>query len=122
MPLTNDIELNGVAFNVVPGAYKKGLRKPLAVSKPPARKSGNTVFGPFERGVLQASDEDEERGWSSLTVGPVFDGEGIEPFPNSATHADACSTHRARPFGPTGWWPARRASWGSAAASTRAWL
>jgi hypothetical protein len=89
MPLTNDIELNGVAFNVVPGAYKKGLRKPIAVSNPARRRTGTTVFGPFDRGVLQASDDDEERGWSSLTVGPVFDGEGVEPFPNSATHADA---------------------------------
>src|ERR687897_3466440 len=86
--LSNDIELNGVAYNVVLGAYKKGLRKALAVSKPPARRIGNAIFGPFERGVLQASDEDEERGWSSLTVGPVFDGEGVEPFPNSANHTD----------------------------------
>ena len=91
MPLTQDIELNGVSFNVVPGAYTKGLRKRLAVSKPPARKTGTAIFGPFQRGVLQASSEDDERGWSSLTVGPVFDGEGVEPFPNSATHADAMS-------------------------------
>ena len=42
--LSNDIELNGVAYNVVPGAYKKGLRKALAVSKPPARRIGNAIF------------------------------------------------------------------------------
>src|SRR3954452_9264860 len=89
MPLTQDIELNGVQYNVVPGSYKKLLRKPLAVSKPPARKIGTTIFGPFERGVLQASSEDDERGWSSLTGGPVFDGEGVEPFPNSVSFADA---------------------------------
>ena len=88
MPLTNDIELNGVAFNVVPGAYKKGLRKAQSVARPPARRTGKAIFGPFERGVLQAADEDEERGWRSLTVGPVFDGGGVEPFPNSTTHAD----------------------------------
>ena len=75
--LSNDIELNGVAFNVVPGSYKKGLRKRLAVRSPAARRVGTAKFGPFERGVLQASDEDEERGWSSVTVGPVFDGEGV---------------------------------------------
>ena len=89
MPLSNDIELNGVSYNVVPGAYRKGLRKPLAVSKPPARRTGNAIFGPFERGLLQASADDDERGWDCLTVGPVFDGEGVEPFPNSAAFADA---------------------------------
>jgi hypothetical protein len=86
--LSNDIELAGTPYNVVPGSYKKGLRKAQTVSKPPARRIGKAIFGPFERGVLQASDEDEERGWSSLTVGPVFDGEGVEPFPNSTSHAD----------------------------------
>jgi hypothetical protein len=89
MALTNDIELNGVSYNVVPGSYKKGLRKRLAVSKPAARRIGTAEFGPFERGVLQASADDEDQGWSSLTVGPVFDGEGVEPFPNSTTHVDA---------------------------------
>ena len=89
MVLSNDVELNGVQYNVVPGTYKKSLRKPQAVSRPPARRIGQAIFGPFQRGVLQASDEDEERGWSSLTVGPVFDGEGIEPFPHSTNHADA---------------------------------
>ena len=87
--LSNDIELAGTPFNVVPGSYKKGLRKAQSVGKPPARKIGKAIFGPFARGVLQASDGDDERGWSSLTVGPVFDGEGIEPFPNSVSHADA---------------------------------
>src|SRR5918993_742376 len=91
MALTQDIELNGVSYNVVPGTYKKSLRKPQSVSRPPARRTGSAIFGPFERGVLQASDEDDERGWSSLTVGPVFDGEGVEPFPNAGTHADAMS-------------------------------
>jgi hypothetical protein len=89
MVLSNDIELNGVSYNVVPGAYKKGLRKALSVSKPPARRVGTAEFGPFSRGLLQATAEDEERGWEGITVGPVFDGEGVEPFPNSTSFADA---------------------------------
>ena len=89
MTLVQDIELNGVSFNVVPGAYKKGLRRPLAVSKPAARRTGKAIFGPFDRGLLQATAEDDERGWGGLTVGPVFDGEGVEPFPNSTSFADA---------------------------------
>jgi hypothetical protein len=89
MVLSNDIELNGVSYNVVPGAYKKGLRKALSVSMPPARRVGTAEFGPFARGLLQATAEDEERGWEGITVGPVFDGEGVEPFPNSTSFADA---------------------------------
>jgi hypothetical protein len=100
--LTNDIELAGTPYTVLPGAYKKGLRKPLAVSKPAARRTGVKVFGPFDRGVLQASDGDDERGWSSLTVGPVFDGEGVEPFPNSTSFADGAidtPSTTVRPYG-----------------------
>jgi hypothetical protein len=89
MVLSQDIELNGVSFNVVPGAYKKGLRKAQSVSRPAARRTGAAIFGPFERGLLQASAADDERGWEGITVGPVFDGEGVEPFPNSTSFADA---------------------------------
>src|SRR5918994_5588226 len=90
MPLTNDIELNGVSFNVVPGTYKKGLRKRLAVSKPAARKITRTTFGPFTGGFGQATAEAGENtaGWSGVTVGPAFDGLGVEPFPNSAAFVD----------------------------------
>ena len=40
MVLSNDVELNGVAFNVVPGTYERTRRKPLAVRKPAARNRG----------------------------------------------------------------------------------
>jgi hypothetical protein len=88
--LTNDIELNGVSFNVVPGTYKKGLRKRQAVSKPAARKIMRTTFGPFTDGFGQAlaAASANTGGWSGVTVGPAFDGLGVEPFPNSASFAD----------------------------------
>ena len=88
--LTNDIELNGVSFNVVPGTYKKGLRKRQAVSKPAARKITRTTFGPFTDGFGQAiaAASANTGGWSGVTVGPAFDGLGVEPFPNSASFAD----------------------------------
>jgi hypothetical protein len=89
--LTNDIELNGVSFSVVPGAYKKGLRKPLAVSKPAARRITRTAFGPFRGGLGQAmaTELGNTAGWDGLTVGPAFDGLGVEPFPSSTSHVDA---------------------------------
>ncbi|MCD6032987.1 MAG: hypothetical protein K0S78_5169 [Thermomicrobiales bacterium] len=89
--LSNDIELNGVSFNVVPGTYKKGLRKRQSVSKPGARKITRTTFGPFTDGFGQAIADPGENhaGWSGVTVGPAFDGLGVEPFPNSTSFVDA---------------------------------
>jgi hypothetical protein len=91
MTLTQDIELNGVSFNVVPGAYKKGLRKPLSVSKPAARQIARTTFGPFTKGFGQAiaAPGANEAGWSGVSVGPAFGGLGVEPFPNSTSFSDA---------------------------------
>jgi hypothetical protein len=40
--LSNDVELNGVEYNVVPGQYKKLLRKRQSPSKPAARRIGRT--------------------------------------------------------------------------------
>src|SRR5215216_451113 len=97
MVLTNDIELNGVSYNVAPGTYKKGLRKRLAVSKPAARTVTRTTFGPFTDGFWQAIAEAGENraGWSGVTVGPAFGGLGVEPFPNSAAFADGMAAPSA---------------------------
>jgi hypothetical protein len=88
--LSNDIELNGISYNVVPGSYKKGLRKRQTVGKPAARKITRTTFGPFTDGFGQAIAEAGENraGWSGVTVGPAFGGLGVEPFPNSASFGD----------------------------------
>ena len=78
MTLTNDVELAGGAFNVVPGGYKRGRRKALAVSRPAARKVVRTEFGPFTGGFGQAVAEGpgpHVRGWDGITVGPAFDGQ-----------------------------------------------
>ena len=45
--LSNDVVLNGVAYNVVPGSDKKGLRKRLSPSKPAACTITRTEIGPF---------------------------------------------------------------------------
>jgi hypothetical protein len=88
--LSNDIELNGISYNVVPGTYKKGLRKRLAVSKPAARRIARTTFGPFTKGFGQAiaAPGANEAGWSGVSVGPAFAGLGVEPFPNCAAFVD----------------------------------
>src|SRR5215208_4885804 len=87
MVLANDVEIAGVSYSVVPGGYERGRRKPLAVSKPAARKTGRAEFGPFGDGLLLPTANDGEQGWSGITVGPAFDGAGVEPFPNVAATA-----------------------------------
>ena len=61
------------------------------MSKPAARRITRTTFGPFTDGFGQAiaSSGENHVGWSGVTVGPAFDGLGVEPFPNSAAFADA---------------------------------
>ena len=94
MPLTNDIVLNGVAYSVVPGAYRK-----LAGDADPAPVEGagsgatarrRLTLGPFGAGQRQAFLPPDQlaagravAGWDSLGVGPVFDGSGVEPFPKA---------------------------------------
>ena len=89
--LSNDVLLNGVPYNVVPGAYKKTLRKRLSPSKPAARRITRTEIAPFNGGLGQAVVEGNATtaGWEGLTVGPAFDGLGVEPFPN-VTATDVC--------------------------------
>ena len=124
MVLSNDIELNGVSYNVVPGAYKKGLRKAQSGEQAAgAAHRARRSSGPSTRGLLQATAEDEERGWEGITVGPVFDGEGVEPFPNSTSFADATTdvpSATVRAYGVGG--RHRMPMSGSAGASTRAVL
>ena len=90
MVLSNDVELAGLAYNVVPGGYKKGRRKPLTVSRPAARKITRTELGPFAGGLGQAvvAGNAATAGWEGATVGPAFAGAGVEPFPNAATFND----------------------------------
>src|SRR5688500_12534328 len=88
--LSNDVLLNGVAYNVVPGAYKKMLRKRLSPNKPAARRITRTELGPFSGGLGQSVVEGSAAtaGWDGLTTGPAFDGLGVEPFPNVTAFAD----------------------------------
>ena len=72
--LSNDIELNGVSFNVVPGTYKKGLRKRQAVSKPAARRDRaddlRAVHGWLRAGDRRAGGEYRRAGRGSRSGRP----------------------------------------------------
>ena len=48
-------------------------------------------LGPFQAGLGSAIATAKQPGWTSLGVGPCFDGQGIEPFPQSVSFADGLS-------------------------------
>jgi hypothetical protein len=84
----NDITLNGVGYTVVPGSY----RKRSAVSVP--REVRRLEVGPFGAGQRRAFGTEGDResdgdAWDGLAVGPCFDGQGIEPFPDAVSFVDA---------------------------------
>ena len=111
MPLSQDILLDGVPYTVVPGAYKKF--NAAAASGELPKEVKRLVLGPFTRGQRQALDSSTARlldsstrptaGWDSAGVGPCFDGQGVEPWPNATSFADAnlldlpSATQRAYP-------------------------
>ena len=110
MALTNDIELNGVSYNVVPGTYKKGLRKPQAVSKPPARRIGQAIFGPFGRGVLPGERRGRGTGLVVADGGAGLRRRGDRALPQQHEPRGRHDRCAERPrCGPTGWWPATAA-------------
>ena len=123
MAQVQDIILGGLNLTVLPGGY--GKRNKRTGGRPASFErlridtfSGQRqAFGAADRRLLAA-----DFAWDGLGVGPVFDGQGIEPFPNVASFADGnLATRRAPRCGPMGWWPGTTPSSASAGASTRAW-
>jgi hypothetical protein len=68
--LSNNVVLNGVAYNVVPGSDKKALRKRLSPGKPAVRTITRTEIGPFSGGPGQAvvAGTSVVVGWDGLTA------------------------------------------------------
>jgi len=68
--LSNNVVLNGVAYNVVPGSDKKALRKRLSPSNPTAPTITRTEIGPFSGGPRQAvvAGTSAVVGWDGLTA------------------------------------------------------
>jgi hypothetical protein len=68
--LSSDVVLNVVAYNVVLGLDKKGLRKRLSPSKPAARTITRAEIGPFPCGPGQAvvAGTSAIVGWDGLTA------------------------------------------------------
>jgi hypothetical protein len=83
--LTNDITLNAIDYSLVPGSYRK--RSAIAVP----REVRRLELGPFALGQRQAIAERPQQGWDSVGVGPCFDGQGVEPFPQATSFADSIS-------------------------------
>lgn len=91
MAQAHDIQIGPVVASIVVGSYRR--RNTRAGGRPAS--SRRLIIDAF-RGQRQAfGTEDggrgteEGTGWDALGVGPVFEGKGVEPFPNVASFSDA---------------------------------
>lgn len=82
MPQVADIVLDGVAYMLVPGSYRRG-----AAGLPEGR-SGRVVISDFVGGQRRALQLERDTSWDSPGVGPALFGQGIEPWPFGASHTD----------------------------------
>lgn len=89
MTQANDITLNNTGYTLVPGSYRK--RSAAAGGGELPREARRLELGPFGSGQRRAiaGAKSTGQGWDSLGVGPVFDGQGVEPFPHAVSFADA---------------------------------
>lgn len=76
----NDIILGGIQYGVVPGSYEKRNRRAGAKAAGWERITIDRFDGQHE-----PYGENLARGWDSVGVGPVWDGAGVEPFPNTSS-------------------------------------
>jgi hypothetical protein len=82
MPQTTDVEIGGAGYMLAPGTYRReqdGL---------PEGRPGRVAVRDFFGGQRRAFQLERDRGWDGLGVGPAYDGQGVEPWPNEAAHAD----------------------------------
>jgi hypothetical protein len=83
MPEIADIELASNPYMLVPGSYRR-----MADGLPEGR-TGRTVIYDFVGGQRRALQLERDTSWDSPGVGPALFGQGVEPWPFSATHVDA---------------------------------
>ncbi len=83
MPQATDIVLGGDGYMIQPGTYRRssdGSAESI---------TGSIVLRDFVGGQRRAIQLEPERGWDSEGVGPALFGQGVEPWPYQASHADA---------------------------------
>jgi hypothetical protein len=77
-----DVELTGQPYMVVPESYRR------MADGPPEGRTGRIVINDFVGGQRRALQLERESSWDAAGVGPAFFGQGIEPWPFTATHVD----------------------------------
>ena len=86
MASVQDAVLGDVQLTILPGTYRKRNKESGrgAVTE-------RLVINRFEgqRVAMQADGDLANRAWDGVGVGPVFDGAGVEPWPQSGTFSDS---------------------------------
>ena len=80
-----DAVLGDMQLTIVPGSYRK-RNKGAGRGAVTERLRIDRFAG--QHAAVQAGGALGAQGWDGLGVGPVFDGEGVEPWPHSAAFGD----------------------------------
>ncbi|MCA9880305.1 MAG: hypothetical protein KC442_21065, partial [Thermomicrobiales bacterium] len=86
MASAHDASLGDVQLTIVPGSYRRrnkesgraGVTERLVINR----------FG-GQRNATQGDGDLADRSWDGVSVGPVWDGAGVEPWPHTAPYGDA---------------------------------
>lgn len=80
---TTDIELAGAGYMVAPGTYRR------AQDGMAEGRTGRVVVRDFFGGQRRALQLERDRSWDAVAVGPVWGGQGVEPWPKRSAWTDA---------------------------------
>lgn len=90
MPQATDIVLNGVGYTLAGYTRKnEGAFRRLS-GRLSLREFAGGMIRPYE--TPDVSRQSPGAGWDGLQVGPVYDGQGLEPFPQRASFADGAGS------------------------------
>jgi hypothetical protein len=79
----SDITLDGNAFMLLPGSYRR------ASAGTPEGRTGRVTIADFVGGQRRAFQLERDTSWDSPGVGPAFFGQGVEPWPWMTPHTDS---------------------------------
>ncbi|MCC7025243.1 MAG: hypothetical protein IT338_20585, partial [Thermomicrobiales bacterium] len=89
MAQTHDVTLDGAAYSVVPGSYRKRNKRTGGRAASIERLTIDQFDGLLQAFGGGAGEGAPRRGWGGLRAGPAFEGQGVEPFPVSFASFDS---------------------------------
>ena len=80
-----NVEIGGAGYALVPGGYARAQQGTFG------HRTGRVDLGDFGGGQRQPLHREEGRAWDAVGTA-VYGGQGVEPWPNIASHGDTLAT------------------------------